>query len=521
METITVIQGTPEWHEHRAKYFNASDAPAMMGVSSYKTRQQFIEERATGITKEVDAATEARFAEGHRFEALALPLAEEIIGEALYPVVGVKGKYSASFDGITMLEDILLEHKRLNDRIRKATSAEELPEEYKVQMDHQLMVSEAKKCLFMASLWEGDVCVEKVYFFYETTQERIDNLKAAWEQFEKDKQEFLSAYKPKEKAATQVLVTFETLPALHIEISGGVTASNLSSFESHAKEAIDAINTSLVTDDDFFVADKATKWCKEVEESIAAAKTHSLGQTQSIAEVFRTLDTLSEMVRQKRLLLEKQIEIEKKSRKTDRVIDAKKEFSAHIEALQSNFKTIDLAQIIPEPDFGGAIKGLKTLSSVDEKLGVALANGKILANKIAKEVEEKILWLEDVTKENSLLIHDLQLLISKPIDDFKAVINNRINEEKQRQEAKLKSERERIRAEEEAKLKSEQESIAAEIEEKKHEEAKLVSTPAEVVINCQDEIAAFMKRRDFGKEAQKVRAILVEFVKFQSTYVAG
>ena len=83
MKTVNLVQGTPEWHAHRAQHLNASDAPAMMGCSPYKTRAQLIREVTTGITPEVDAATQRRFDDGHRFEELARPLAEAIIGEEL------------------------------------------------------------------------------------------------------------------------------------------------------------------------------------------------------------------------------------------------------------------------------------------------------------------------------------------------------------------------------------------------------------------------------------------------------
>ena len=106
MQTVNLIQGSPQWHEHRRNHFNASDAPAMMGESSYKTRTQLLHELKTGITPEVDAATQRRFDDGHRVEALARPIAEGIIGEELYPCVGVEGKLSASFDGLTMDERI-------------------------------------------------------------------------------------------------------------------------------------------------------------------------------------------------------------------------------------------------------------------------------------------------------------------------------------------------------------------------------------------------------------------------------
>ncbi|MEG0414091.1 MAG: endonuclease, partial [Comamonas sp.] len=61
MQIVKLIQGTPEWHAHRAKHFNASDAPAMMGCSSYKSRSDLIKELATGLTPEVDANTQRRF----------------------------------------------------------------------------------------------------------------------------------------------------------------------------------------------------------------------------------------------------------------------------------------------------------------------------------------------------------------------------------------------------------------------------------------------------------------------------
>ena len=72
----------------------------MLGVSQYKTRTELLHEIATGIVDaEIDEAALRRFADGHRFEALARPLAEEIIGDSLSPVDGVEGKLSASFDG--------------------------------------------------------------------------------------------------------------------------------------------------------------------------------------------------------------------------------------------------------------------------------------------------------------------------------------------------------------------------------------------------------------------------------------
>src|ERR1019366_2217586 len=136
MIKINLVQGSPEWKAHRATALNASDAPAMMGKSPYKTRDQLIKERATGIIPEVDDATQRRFNNGHIFESLARPLAEEIIGDELSPVTGMNGKFSASFDGCTFDESVIFEHKTLSDRIRAAKSAYELPKDLRIQMEH-------------------------------------------------------------------------------------------------------------------------------------------------------------------------------------------------------------------------------------------------------------------------------------------------------------------------------------------------------------------------------------------------
>ena len=120
MKTIDLIQGSPEWLAHRAQHFNASDAPAMMGCSPYKTRAELLRELKTGIAAEVGAAAQHRFDDGHRFEALARLQAEGIIGDDLYPCVGVDGKYSASFDGLTLCGETAFEHKAMNVSLRAA-----------------------------------------------------------------------------------------------------------------------------------------------------------------------------------------------------------------------------------------------------------------------------------------------------------------------------------------------------------------------------------------------------------------
>ena len=66
MDTQHLIQGSQEWLAYRASHFNASDAPAMMGCSPYKTRAELLREMHTGVAADVDIATQKRFDNGHR-----------------------------------------------------------------------------------------------------------------------------------------------------------------------------------------------------------------------------------------------------------------------------------------------------------------------------------------------------------------------------------------------------------------------------------------------------------------------
>ena len=455
MQEQKIIQGTPEWHEFRAQHLNASDAPAMMGESPYKTRDALLREKATGVVAEASSETQRRFDDGHRFEALARPLAEKIIGEELYPVVGSNGKFAASFDGMTMLGDVIFEHKTLNAALAAIDPDEQLPLYYRTQMEHQLMVSGAEKCLFMASKWDAaDQLIGESHRWHFPDLALRQRIVDGWAQFEKD----LAGYVPPEAKPEAVGRAPDALPALRIELTGQVTTSNLAEFRAHAQAVLGGIKKdNFQTDEDFANAEKTAKWCADVESRLDAAKQHALAQTASIDELFRTLDAIKEDTRQVRLVLVKAVKAGKDSVKLERIAKAKSDFAAHVAALQSEITDVRLAVLAP--DFGGAIKGLKTLASVDSAIGVAMANAKIAADQQAADVRAKLAWFnENAAEEYRSLFSDLQQLIGWHFDEFKQAVTARIVLRKQAEEAKLEAERERIRKEEAAKLAAQAES---------------------------------------------------------------
>jgi predicted phage-related endonuclease len=444
MQIHELVQGSPEWQAYRAEHFNASDAPAMLGCSQYKSRTALLQEYATGISKDIDAATQRIFDDGHRYEALARPLAENIIGEDLYPVVGSDGKYSASFDGLTMDESAGFEHKSLNDDLRAimvdGCTGADLPKMYRVQMEQQCMVSGCSRILFMASKWEGDELVEERHCWYEPDLSLRAEIIAGWEQFALD----VANYTPAAAAPEAVGRTPESLPALRIEVTGMVTASNLDQFKEHAIAMFQGINRELATDQHFADAEKTVKWCKDVEDRLAAAKQHALSQTESIDALFRAIDEIAAEVRATRLELDKLVEARKKQIRIDIQNEGVKAMAKHIESLNDRLGKVQMP-VIPA-DFAGVMKGKRTIDSLRDAVDTELARAKIAANEVADRIQTNLNWYAEHAAGYEFLFADLHQLVLKDGDYFQLAAKNRIDDhkvaEKAKEEAKAKAQQE-------------------------------------------------------------------------------
>jgi predicted phage-related endonuclease len=438
-------QGTPAWHIFRAKHFGASDSPPMMNESPYKTRNELLFEKYSGLQKDVDDFTEQLFAKGHHFEGLSLTLAEqeieddkeihalnlsldlaeEMIGSELYPVVGSNGIYSASFDGLTMFEDTGYEHKMLNDAIRACKTAADLPLLYRIQCEHQLMVSaKTERILFGATQWdENDQLVDKKFLWYYHDSDLRQQIIDGWRQFKKD----LDSYTYVEPKVEVIGRAPETLPALLIEVKGSVVASNLIEFREQAFNVLRAIKTDLQTDEDFANADKTVKWCKNVESRLEAAKEHALAQTQSIDEIFRTMDEIREEARQKRLTLDKIVARQKEHLRFKKCEETRVAFLKYVAELQNHIEVkLDMAL----PIFANAIKGLKTLTSIQNALDAELAKAKIEADNLFNDMSEKLKVYKKEADQYSFLFPDLNHIIKKPMQDFVLTIQYRIGQSK-------------------------------------------------------------------------------------------
>ena len=450
-----VQQGTPEWHALRANTRNASEAPAMMGVSPYKSRSALIREKATGITEEITPEMQRRFDLGHMTEALARPILEAIIGEDLYPLVATddEGHLLASSDGATMTCEIGFEHKLWNADFAAQVAAGNVPDSHKWQLDQQIAVFGFEKIIFVVSDGTTD---NFVYCDYRSTPERIAQLKAGWKQFDED----VRNYQPEVIEAKPILTAnpIDNLPALVIEVTGRVTHSNLVEFKAAANAVISGIKTELVTDQDFVDASAAVKYLKDVEDNAKRAKQNALDQTTSIAELHRALDEVAKMAGDVRKALDKKITEEKDRRKEDIV-------RAGADALGDYWRALNdrIGGYMPpfESNFGGVVKGLKSLDSMREKVDAELARCKIATSEIADRIEYNIKTLEGEGFDWRFLFPDLASVCAKAKDDFTALLMSRVAQHKEKEAQRLEAEREKIRAEEQAKAQREAEERAA------------------------------------------------------------
>jgi len=142
-QLVKLVQGSPEWHAHRAKYRNASETPAVLGVSPYLTPHQLWLQRTGRVTPEVTAA----MAHGTATEPAARAMYEALTGNVMQPLVLVDGDYSASLDGITLDGQLIVEIKSPKSKdsaLLKEAREGRVPTQVYWQIQHQLMVAGAR-----------------------------------------------------------------------------------------------------------------------------------------------------------------------------------------------------------------------------------------------------------------------------------------------------------------------------------------------------------------------------------------
>lgn len=505
LNILTLQQGSPEWLSHRDACLNASDAPAMKGVSKYQTRSELVRQKATGISKEYDAGTLARFQAGHDAEASIRPHAELIIGEPLYPVTGenvIDGlRLSASSDGLTMAGDIGFEHKLWNTGLADSVSAGFVPESHKWQIAHQHAVFGIAKTLFVVSDGTPERCV---HCWVTVSDAEIAELLAGWKQFAED----VKNYQHVEVIPAAVAAPQISLPAVSIRVDGSIAlVDNLGVFGNALTAYVERINKKPETDQDFADLEATEKTLKRAEDELEAAVNSAIGQVVSIDTMKRTAEMYRNMARDNRLLVGKLVKARKDMIKSERIHSAVQILHDYILDLEDRLGGAWMPRI--GGGFSEAIKGLKTLTSIDDAISVAMANAKVEANAIADRIERNHKSVDDWT-----LVPDFGAICQKAPEDFAALIGMRKQQRAEADAKRIEAEREKIRAEEQAKAEREAQAKArAEQAERDAEAAAIKQKMLEADVKLAEQSGANVAKvilDGFNQDIRKVTEIPVD-----------
>ncbi|PSU66569.1 homogentisate 1,2-dioxygenase [Photobacterium phosphoreum] len=462
MRITNVVQGTQPWHELRATKFTASEAPIMMGVSKYQSREALLKQKATGERLEVNSFQEKIFARGHAAENTARLLVETIIGEELFPATAISDDYSwmlASFDGITLLEDIVFEHKLYNQNLFAHVLDGHLEPHYYWQLEQQLLVSGAEKAIFVCS--DG---TEKLFASceYISLPERREQLIAGWLQFQKD----LANYEQKEEVIILEAEPIRDLPALTYKMEGLTLHSNFDVFKQATMALIEKSKLPIETDQEFADAEQLVKVFKAAEDKLKAISKQVLGEVDSIDTFTKELKFVSEQIRQARLAADKQVKNRKDEIRKNILNNANTKIQQHLNALSLDIKALMPASTISVLN---TIKGKKTVQSLEEAADTAIAQALVEADLLANKAKENYATLS-THAEYQFLFNDWATICFKDNDDFSALVKSRITDHKAAEDIRLEQERQQMQIEAEAKAQAKieaQQEIAPASEENK------------------------------------------------------
>ena len=446
--THDVQQGTGPWLRLREGFDTASEAPAALGVGRYTTRAELLRRKFTGISEDHSPATLGKFAAGHEAEARARPLAEANVGGELFPttmtceVDGVP--LLASLDGQTLEGDVIWETKLWNEGLAEQVRAGTLDPHYTVQMDQELLVSGAERCLFTCT----DGTPERyVACWYEADPEKFAALLAGWRQFRAD----LAAYQlPEASAEPARAEPMESLPSVSVRLDGALSVvGNLPTFAEALRAFIARMPTKPASDTEFATCDAACKALKKAEEALDAAESGALASITDVESMRRMVADCRKLARDTRLAAEKMVERRKVEIKEQAVLSARKALDAHVAGLNAEIAPMCLQPVLV--DLPGAIKGLRSFDSMQNALDTVLAGAKITADAQAKVIRANVAEFKDKAAGLEFLFADLGQIVHKAVEDFALLVRARVDAHKRAEADRLEAERQRIRAEEEAK----------------------------------------------------------------------
>ena len=170
----------------------------------------------------------------------------------------------------------------------------------------------------------------------------------------------------------------------------------------------------------------------------------------TVEEMRRMVADLRNLARVTRLSSEKLVARQKDILRLEIIKRGTTALAEHIAGLNAKLGRAYMPPITA--DFAAAIKGKRTVDSLNDAVDTLLANTKITADAAADRIAGSLGILRELAAERTELFADTSQLVLKAPDDLTAIIKSRITEADKKEADRLEALREKIRKEEQTKL---------------------------------------------------------------------
>lgn len=191
MKVVDLEQGSAAWLGWRAGGIGASDAAVVLGLSPFKTAERLFQELTGQVEPELGNYAMRR---GQRLEPVAREEYERRHGIPMPPCCGEHEAMPwvrASFDGLSVMGDLVLEIKWPNWQAHEEALGGRVPEYYWPQVQHQLLVSGAERLHYLSGSQHSKferadrMAIVEVYPDREFLQFLSEELTTFWAQVQK------------------------------------------------------------------------------------------------------------------------------------------------------------------------------------------------------------------------------------------------------------------------------------------------------------------------------------------------
>ena len=175
-----LLQGTEAWHEFRRNHLGASDSVIVMGLSPWSNPLKLWREK-TGIGDERVYTDAMR--RGNELEGEARAIFERDMKVTVLPLVYEHSSYSwmsASFDGISLDEKIVVEIKCPGVDDHVVAKRGNVPPKYFPQLQHQIEVAGVDSMYYMSYRHDLDYEIIEVKRDQAYIDRMLDELKKFW-----------------------------------------------------------------------------------------------------------------------------------------------------------------------------------------------------------------------------------------------------------------------------------------------------------------------------------------------------